>query len=44
MPGPILCMYNGCGRKVAMAAKELAKNVIDALPEDSTLDEIIHAL
>jgi hypothetical protein len=27
-----------------MVAKELAKNVIDTLPEDAKLDEIIHAL
>ena len=27
-----------------MAAKELAKSVIDALPDEATLEEIIHAL
>jgi hypothetical protein len=27
-----------------MVAKELAKNVIDALPDEATLEEIIHAL
>ena len=27
-----------------MAVKEIAKNVIDTLPDDTTLDDIIHAL
>ena len=27
-----------------MVAKEMAKTVIDALPEDASLDQIIHAL
>jgi len=27
-----------------MVAKELAKSVIDALPEDASLDDIMHAL
>ena len=27
-----------------MAMKELARRVIDTLPEDATLDEIMHAL
>ena len=27
-----------------MVAKELAKTVIDALPEDASLDDIMHAL
>jgi hypothetical protein len=27
-----------------LGAKELARNVIEALPEDASLDEIIHAL
>jgi hypothetical protein len=27
-----------------MPVKEIAKNVIDTLPDDTTLDDIIHAL
>jgi predicted transcriptional regulator len=27
-----------------MVAKDAARNVIDALPEDASLDDIIHAL
>ena len=33
-----------CTESIIMTVKETAKQVIESLPEDSTLDDIIHAL
>lgn len=38
--------YNGTGRmeETAVAVKDVAKQVIDSLPEGASMDDIIHAL
>jgi len=34
----------GAGRRKNMAVKDVAKHLIDALPEQVTMDDIMHAL